>query len=156
MSDRDDETRPPYGAVLPPKSVPSSDFTTASLVHAAGGLLAFIGLWHNFWVLAALVPSLALLLASRSSPWRRDEARRALNFQITWVAVTLLIQGLGILIGVLLFGAGGSAVGLGFFGLLLLVQTVIAIFDLVISLIAALKARRGGGYRYPVRLDLVK
>ena len=157
MSDRDDRLRPAYGIALPPRPTPSRDITTALVVHVLGGVLAVIGLWHNLWVLAALVPSIVLLLTSRTDhPWRREEARNALNFQITWVAATLLIQGIAVLAAVLLVGAHQGTLALGLFAVFLLIQSVIAIFDLVVSVLAAIRTRNGGGFRYPLKLELVK
>jgi uncharacterized Tic20 family protein len=157
MSDRDERRRPVYGIALPPSPVPSSDITIALVVHVLGGVLAVVGLYHNLWVLAALVPAIVLLLASRKDhPWRREEARTALNFQITCVAATLLLQGIALLAAVLLVGNGQTALALSLFAVLLLIQSVIAIFDLVVSVLAAIRTRSGGGFRYPLKLELVK
>ncbi len=157
MSDRGDRLGPAYGIALPPQPVPSRDITSALVVHVLGGVLAVIGLYHNLWVLAALVPAIVLLLASRRDhPWRREEARNALNFQVTCVAVTLLLQGLALLAAVLLVGNGQTALALSLFAALLLIQAVVAIFDLVVSVLAAMRTRSGGGFRYPLKLELVK
>jgi uncharacterized Tic20 family protein len=157
MSDRDDPRRPVYGIALPPRPVPSSDITIALAVHVLGGVLAVVGLYHNLWVLAALVPAIVLLIASRRDhPWRREEARNALNFQVTWVAATLLLQGIALLAAVLLVGNGQTALALSLFAVLLLIQSVIAIVDLVVSVLAAILTRNGGRFRYPLKLELVK
>jgi uncharacterized Tic20 family protein len=157
MSDRDGPVRPAFGVAVGPRPVPSRDVTLATIVHVAGGVLAVVGLSRNLVVLLALVPALVLLLASRDGrPWRRAEARDALNFQLTWVAAMLLLQGIALLVAVLFVGAGQGNLALGFFAVFLLIQSVIAVFDLVVSIIAAVRARRGGGFRYPLRLDLVK
>jgi uncharacterized protein len=126
-------------------------------VHLAGGILAVVGLAANLVPLLALVPSLVLFLASRAEPgWRRNEAREALNFQITWVAAMLLLQGVAYAVAMLLSAQGMPALALGFFTVFLMIQTVVAFFDLVVSILAAVRTRRGGGFRYPLRLDLVK
>ena len=157
MSDRGDPRRPVYGIALPPQPVPSSDITVALVVHVLGGVLAVVGLSRNLVVLTALLPALVLLIASRTDhPWRREEARNALNFQITWVAATLLLQGIAVLAAVLLVGNGQGALGIGLFAVFLLIQSVIALFDLVVSILAAIRTRGGGGFRYPLKLDLVK
>ncbi|MGN6743257.1 MAG: DUF4870 domain-containing protein [Amnibacterium sp.] len=158
MSDRDGRARPAYGIALPPRPVPSSDTFLAVATHAAGGVLAVGGLSANLVVLVALLPSLALLLASRrpEQAWRRDEARRALNFQLTWVVVTLLLQGAGVLLAILFVNQGRASVGVGFFAVFLLFQSLVTLFDLAVSVVAAVRARRGGGFRDPLRLDLVK
>jgi uncharacterized Tic20 family protein len=126
-------------------------------VHLAGGILAVVGLAANLVPLLALVPSLLLFLASRTEPgWRRNEAREALNFQITWVAAMLLLQGAAFAVALLLSAQGMQSLALGFFAVFLMIQTVVAFFDLVVSILAAVRTRRGGGFRYPLRLDLVK
>jgi len=126
-------------------------------VHLAGGILAVVGLAANLVPLFALVPSLLLFLASRTEPgWRRNEAREALNFQITWVAAMLLLQGAAFAVALLLSAQGMQSLALGFFAVFLMIQTVVAFFDLVVSILAAVRTRRGGGFRYPLRLDLVK
>lgn len=126
-------------------------------MHLAGGVLAVVGLAANLVPLLALVPSLVLFLTSRAAPgWRRDEAREALNFQITWVAVMLLLQGIALTVALLLSAQGMHSLAVGFFAVFLMIQTVVAFFDLVVSIIAATRTRRGGAFHYPLRLDLVK
>jgi uncharacterized Tic20 family protein len=129
----------------------------ALLVHLLGGLLAVAGLIANLVPLLALVPSLVLFLLSRSDRGRRrDEARQALNFQITWVAVMLLLQALALVLALVLSAQGFHNLAVGFFAVLLMIQTLVAFFDLVVSAVAAYRTRRGGGFRYPLRFDLVK
>ncbi|HEV7623603.1 MAG TPA: DUF4870 domain-containing protein [Amnibacterium sp.] len=133
------------------------DVTLAFAMHLVGGILAVVGLSANLVPLLALAPSLALFLASRSQPgWRREEAREALNFQITWVAAMLLLQGVALVVALLLSAQGLRTLALGFFTVFLMIQTLVAVFDLVVSILAAVRARRGGGFHYPLRLDLVK
>ena len=157
MSDRDRLARPAYGIAVPPRPLTARDVTSAFVVHLLGGILAVVGLAANLVPLLALAPSLVLFLASRSEPgWRRNEAREALNFQITWVAVMLLLQGLALGVALLLSAQGLRALALGFFTVFLMIQTVVAFFDLVVSIVAAVRTRRGGGFHYPLRLDLVK
>ena len=157
MSDRDGRARPAYGIALPPRPLAARDTRPAFAVHLAGGILAVVGLAANLVPLFALVPSLLLFLASRTEPgWRRNEAREALNFQITWVAAMLLLQGAAFAVALLLSAQGMQSLALGFFAVFLMIQTVVAFFDLVVSILAAVRTRRGGGFRYPLRLDLVK
>src|SRR5206468_1479596 len=105
MSDRDGPQRPTYGVALPPEATPARDVNLTTAMHVAGGVLAIAGLTANLVVLLALVPSLVLFLVSRRDRgWRREEARAALNFQMTWVAVTLIIQGVALLLANILVG----------------------------------------------------
>ncbi len=157
MSDRDGPLRPAYGVAVPPRPVPARDVNLALAMHLAGGILAVVGLLANLVVLLALVPSLALFLASRREPgWRREEARSALNFQITWVAVTIAIQGVALALTDILVANKLVTLALSFFTVLLLIQSAIALFDLIASSLAAARARKGGGFRYPLRLEPVR
>jgi len=157
MSDRDGRARPAYGIALPPRPLAARDIRPVFAVHLLGGILAVVGLAANLVPLLALAPSLVLFLASRSEQgWRRSEAREALNFQITWVAAMLLLQGVAFTVAVLLSGQGMQTLAVGFFTVFLMIQTVVAFFDLVVSIVAAVRTRRGGGFHYPLRLDLVK
>ncbi|HEY0374357.1 MAG TPA: DUF4870 domain-containing protein [Amnibacterium sp.] len=157
MSDRDGRARPAYGVTLPPRAPTAAEVTPAFAVHLVGGILAVVGLAANLVPLLALVPSLVLFVASRARPgWRREEAREALNFQITWVAAMLLLQGVALAVALLLSARGLHSLAVGFFTVFLMIQTLVAFFDLVVSIVAAVRSRRGGGFHYPLRLDLVK
>jgi uncharacterized Tic20 family protein len=126
-------------------------------VHLGGGILAVVGLAANLVPLLALVPSLVLFLVSRAGPgWRRGEAREALTIQITWVAEMLQLQGVAFADAFLLSQQGMASLALGFFAGFLMVQTLVALFDLIVSIVAAVRLRRGGGFRYPLKFDLVK
>ena len=81
---------------------------------------------------------IVMLVFGKRSAFVNDQAKEALNFQITlaigWVAALIL-----------------SAVFIGF-----LLYPVLAIADLVFSIIAGIAANKGEIYRYPVCLRLVK
>jgi len=103
----------------------SSDKVAALLTHLGGIVFGFI-------------PSLIVYLVSNENPWLKNQARNALNFQLTmliaWVAgwvLTLLVIGLFVL----------WAVGI-----------VILIF----SIVAAVKANQGEAYTYPLTIEFVK
>jgi uncharacterized Tic20 family protein len=84
---------------------------------------------------------LTVLAQDKDKPdkgWLNDQAKEALNFQITlaigWVAATIL-----------------SVVGIG-----LLLMPVIWIINLIFSILAGMKANEGVAYRYPFALRLIK
>jgi uncharacterized protein len=103
----------------------SSDKVAAMLTHIAGIF---------FW----FIPSLIVYLASSENPWVKNQARLALNFQLTMLIAAIIG-------GALLF------IGIGIF-IIWAVQIVIVIF----SIVAALKANQGEAYTYPLSIDLVK
>ncbi len=103
----------------------ANDKVAAMLTHIAGIF---------FW----FIPSLIVYLAVSNNPWLKEQARNALNFQLT-----MLIAGI--------IGACLAIVGIGFL-IIWAVQIVIVVF----SIIAALKANAGEAYTYPLSINLVK
>ncbi|MET0788659.1 MAG: DUF4870 domain-containing protein [Cellulomonas sp.] len=108
---------------------------TWSMLAHLGGILA--------WFFVGWVPALVIYLVHRE---RRDgveeQARVALNFQIT------------VLIGLILCRIVQSIPVIGVVGWLGFI--VLAIVSLVLSILAALAVQRGGSYRYPYSLELVR
>ncbi len=108
------------------ESSPSqSDKVAAMLTHIAGIF---------FW----FIPSLIVYLAVSNNPWLKEQARNALNFQLTMLIASV--------IGICL-----AFIGIGFL-IIWAVQIVIVVF----SIIAALKANAGETYTYPLSINLVK
>ena len=112
----------------------------AHLSALAGGLLtSAVGGWGFF-----LGPLVIWLMKKESMPFVDDQAKEALNFNIT-VAIAffalfllaLFTLGIGLVIAVPLW-------------------IVIGIAWLVFTIIAAIKANEGVAYRYPFTLRLVK
>ena len=105
----------------------SEDRTLALLTHLSGILLSFI------------VPLVIWLTNKDKSgkDWLNDQAREALNFQITiaigWVIAVVL-----------------SAIAIGF-----LLYPVLWIINLIFCILAAVKANEGVAYRYPFALRLI-
>ncbi|CAB4846590.1 unannotated protein [freshwater metagenome] len=114
----------PTGAEVPLRQ--DEERMWAMLSHVGGIVVGF---------LAGLI---VMLVFGKRSAFVNDQAKEALNFQITlaigWVAALIL-----------------SAVFIGF-----LLYPVLAIADLVFSIIAGIAANKGEIYRYPVCLRLVK
>lgn len=123
MDQNDSTAIPP----APPASAAQEDRTLALLTHLSGIILSFI------------VP-LVVWLTNKDKPgkaWLTDQAREALNFQITvaiaWVIALVL-----------------SALLIGF-----LLYPLIWIANLIFCILAAVKANEGVAYRYPFALRLV-
>ena len=93
---------------------------------------------HLLGLLLSGVGPLIILLVGRGDGFADDQAREALNFQLT-VLVGLIVGGIltGILIGIA-------------------VIIVVLVADVVFSVIASAEAYAGRTYRYPVTLRLIK
>ncbi|MFO8115461.1 MAG: DUF4870 domain-containing protein [Halorubrum sp.] len=101
------------------------DTTLAALAHASALVASFFG------------PLLFLILADDDDELVKRNAKNALNFQIV-VFVALVISGL---LTVVLIG--------------LLLIPLIAVIDLVLVLIATVKANDGEVYQYPYTPDII-
>jgi len=96
------------------------------LAHLSGIIFGFVG------------PLVIWLIQKETMPFVNDQAKEALNWQITLV------------IG---FVAAGvlSFVGIGF-----ILYPALAILNLVFCIMGGMKANEGTAYRYPFSLKLVK
>lgn len=102
------------------------DKTLAVLTHASGIFFGFI------------VPLIIWLTSKETKPWLTDEAKEALNFQIT-VAIAFAVCAM---LAFVLVGA--------------FLAPLVWLFDVVFCIIAALKTNAGESYRYPLTLRLIK
>ena len=103
----------------------SSDKVAAMAVHVAGIF---------FW----FIPSLIVYFAVSDNPWLKEQARNALNFQLTML--------IAFIVGIVL-----SVIGIGF-----LIVWAVEIVVIVFSIIAALRANAGETYTYPLTIELIK
>lgn len=121
----------------------AEDKQWASFAHF-GGILGFL-------------PSLIIFLVFKDRGARtRVEAKEALNWQITWIAGSIILQiVLAILTGIL--GAvlpWGAYVAIsGIFGL---IGFLPYIANVIFSIMGGIKVNNGGSYRYPVAIRLIK
>lgn len=84
-------------------------------------------------------PLIVRATKGEQSIWVDNHAKESLNFQLT-----------------LLIGYGVSLVTLPCLGLGFFIAAAVALFGLVMAIIAGIKANNGEVYRYPVCLRLVK
>lgn len=137
MSDIENLTAPPP----PPEAgaQPSSDERTWALL---GHLSAFTAFVTGIGCIAG--PLVIWLIKRDTQPFAADQAKEALNFNIT-VAIVYCVLGL---FSLLTFGLG----------LLLAwpVGVIVFIAWVVLTIIAAIKANEGVAYRYPFALRLIK
>ena len=112
----------------------------AHLSALAGGLLtSAVGGWGFF-----LGPLVIWLMKKETMPFVADQAREALNFNITVSAIMLAMMVLGFV-----------TLGIGFL-LAAPVMFIVGVAALVFIVIAAIKANDGVAYRYPMTVRLVK
>ena len=112
----------------------------AHLSALAGGLLtSAIGGWGFF-----LGPLVIWLVKKDTMPFVADQAKEALNFNITVSAIFLALLVLSLV-----------TLGIGFI-ITLPIMLIVGIAALVLIIMAAIKANDGIAYRYPFTIRLVK
>ena len=141
---------PPESVVPPPPSepfsgdIPAEERTWAMMAHLSallGGLLtaSFGRGWGCF-----VGPLVIWLVKKDTMPFVNDQAKEALNFNITVALATLVL----LILSIITFGIG------------LIIASplwvIIGIAWLVLTIVAAMKANEGVSYRYPFALRLIK
>ncbi|PJJ63363.1 DUF4870 domain-containing protein [Compostimonas suwonensis] len=149
----------PYQSPSAAQSGPLSaedDKRWATFAHF-GGVLSVLALFTGWLGLLALVPALVIYLVyGKRGAHTRQEAKEALNFQITVIGALIVWTILTIIISsALLFniGIGGYLVIAGILGF---ISWLIVIADIVFSIIGGVKVNGGGSYRYPVSIRFIK
>ncbi len=110
-------------------ATPSSDDRTMAMLSHLGAIL--------FWFLAPLI----FWLINKDKPEKAfvtDQAKESLNFQIT-VFIAICVS---VLLSIVVIG--------------LILLPIIGIANLVLCIVAGLKANEGIAYRYPFTLRLIK
>lgn len=138
MSDANPNPSPdnPFGAPPPPppiSDVPDKDACMwAMLCH----LVSLLGLGSI--PLANLLGPLILWLVKKDShPFIDDQGKESLNFQITMMIIQFV-------------AAATFCVGIGF-----ILFPIVALYGIVMPIIAAVKSNKGERYRYPATLRLI-
>jgi uncharacterized Tic20 family protein len=125
MTDMNDAMSAPPA---PEGVAPQEDKTLALLTHLSGIILSFI------------VP-LVIWLTNKDKPdkgWLNDQAKEALNFQITIAIAYVICMVLAVII------IGG------------LLAPVVWLINLIFCILAGVKANEGTAYRYPFAIRLIK
>ena len=91
-----------------------------------------------------LGPLIIWLIQRETMPFVDDQAKEALNFNITIAIVTLALVAVGTVLLVILIGF-----------LFYLAAFAVGIYWLVMTIIATIKSNEGVAYRYPMTLRLV-
>ena len=133
-------TPPPPPAADAPSREERQWAMFAHLSALVGGLLtSAIGGWGFF-----IGPLVIWLMKKEEMPFAGDQAKEALNFNITVSAIFLILLILTIV-----------SLGLGAI-LTLPIMLVVGIGALVLIIMAAIKANDGVAYRYPLTVRLIK
>jgi uncharacterized protein len=138
---------PPESVVPPPSEtsdVPAQERTWAMAAHLSALLGALISSSHGGGFACFLGPLIIWLIKKDSMPFVNDQAKEALNFNISVAIATLAL----VLLSAITFGIG----------LIIAIPMwiVIGVGWLVLTIIAAVKANDGVRYRYPFTLRLIK
>ena len=137
-----DAWRPP-GQRAPhvPTRPDPSDLAWGSAAHWTALVAAWVAL-------AFLGPLLVLLVRGDASPWVRRQAVDSLNFQLSALIYGVVGSVLGFVVAFVTFG----------FGLLAVVPIALALVLawFVLTVFGAVSASRGGDFRYPLTLPLVR
>ena len=139
----------PAPAAQPAPAAPlsaSDDKLWASLAHL-GGIL---------YILPSLI--IYLVLKDRGAKVR-VEAKEALNWQITFLGIWIILEILTAIIGAIIVAASISSLngaGLGFSGFLWLFPLVWWLLNVIFSILGFVKVNGGGSYRYPFAFRFIK
>jgi uncharacterized protein len=139
----------PAPAAQPAPAAPLSeadDKLWASLAHL-GGIL---------YILPSLI--IYLVLKDRGAKVR-VEAKEALNWQITFVGIWIILEILTAIITAIVVAASISSLngaGLGFAGFLWIFPFVWWLLNVLFSILGFVKVNGGGSYRYPFAFRFIK
>lgn len=118
-------------------------------------------MWSHFGGVLSILPSLIIYLVFKDrGPFVRQEAKEALNWQIT-ILIVMIAWGIvtGILSGIIVASmiAGGSFAALtGVSALFTLLAWLPYILNLIFSIMGGVKVKGGQPYRYPVNFRFIK
>ena len=124
----------------PSVSVQGDERTWAMFCHLSALLFGLVGL-------SFLGPLLILLIKGKESPLIDDQAKEALNFQISVYIYCIALAVLSVPLGLITMGLGTVLIA-PLFGLL-------GLFALVVVVMGAVSSNKGEYYRYPLSIRLV-
>ncbi|OKH31886.1 hypothetical protein NIES2119_27680 [[Phormidium ambiguum] IAM M-71] len=129
--------------------------------------LMFVGL--SFPVLNIVGPLIVWLYKRKDHEFIDEQGKESLNFQLSFTLynfiLALILIVVGVIIGLTLITApdqptdtqtGGTLFGLGLVGLSFLLAILLAIAQLILVIMASLKAKEGDFYRYPLTIRFLR
>jgi uncharacterized Tic20 family protein len=126
----------PPGAYQPAGYGTTDEKTWALVAHLGGAAGALITGGVGGWI----APLIALLAKGNESPTVRSHAVGALNFQITWSIV-----------GIVMWILSPCTIGISILG-----AVAAMVISIVFGIIAGIKANEGAAYKYPMSINMVK
>ncbi|WP_233843304.1 DUF4870 domain-containing protein [Dyella sp. 2HG41-7] len=141
---------PPESVVPPPPSepyggdIPAEERTWAMMAHLSALLGALVTVTFGHGWACFIGPLVIWLVKKDTMPFVNDQAKEALNFNITVAIATLVL----LILSIVTFGIG----------LIIAIPmwVIIWIAWLVLTVVAGMKANEGVRYRYPFALRLIK
>jgi uncharacterized Tic20 family protein len=128
---------PVSGGVAPAGYANAEDKTWSLVAHFGGALGTLVICGIGGWI----APLIALLVQGPKSPTVRTHALAALNFQVTWAVIDLVVY----------YGGGLVLCGFGYFFL-----WIVFLVPLIFGIIGGIKANEGVLYKYPLSVNLIK
>ncbi|MBE9228973.1 DUF4870 domain-containing protein [Phormidium sp. LEGE 05292] len=129
--------------------------------------LMFVGL--SFPVLNIVGPLIVWLYKRKDHEFIDEQGKESLNFQLSFTLynfiLSLILIVIGVIIGLTLITApdqpnnnqtGGTLFGLGLVGFSFLLVLILAIAQLILVIMASLKAKKGDFYRYPLTIRFLR
>ena len=107
-------------------------------------LLSFAGFFIPFG--SIIGPLVIWLIKKDQSPFVNDQGKESLNFQISLVIYGIIGSVVSLILMLVLIG----------FVLIIVVGIALAIFWIVMTIIASMRANEGQVYRYPLTIRLLK
>jgi len=135
---------PPPDDAPPPPSGPTHEERQWALFAHLSALLGGLVTGHWLGVGCFIGPLIIWLAKKDNLPFVDDQAKEALNFNITVAIVGVVL----LLLSIVTFGIGLIVT--------VPVGVIVGVFWLVCLIVAAIKSNEGERYRYPLSLRLVK
>src|SRR5690606_12660452 len=135
---------PPPPPETPASGISAEERQWAMFAHLSALLGGLVTAGWAFSIGCFLGPLIIWLMKRETMPFVDDQAKEALNFNITLSAIMLILLLLGIF-----------TLGIGFL-IAVPVMLLVGLAALVFIVMAAIKSNEGVAYRYPVSIRLIK
>jgi uncharacterized Tic20 family protein len=110
-------------------------------------------MWSHFGGVIGFLPALIIYLVFKDrSRLTNQEAKEALNWQITFIIGYIVLWILVAILNAVLFATGAGAVTL----IISLLPLLWWILNVIFSIMGGVKVNSGGSYRYPFAIRLIK
>jgi uncharacterized Tic20 family protein len=147
----------PYAQTQPGAPLTQEQDRQYAMLAHLGGILAVLALFTGWLGLLALIPALVIYLAyAKRGALAGQESKEALNFQITMVGAMIIWAIIAAIITAALFFSLAVGAWFAIALVLALVGWALVVIDVAFSIVAGVRVKNGGTYRYPFALRFVK